>query len=49
MTEAGVLLDQGGLLPSAAGARIHATGGGVPVVDGPFAETKEIIGSTPPA
>jgi hypothetical protein len=44
MTEAGILLDQGGLLPSVAGARIHANGGELSVVDGPFAETKEIIG-----
>ena len=44
MTQAEVLIDQGGLLPSAAGARINAHGGRLSIVDGPFAETKEVIG-----
>lgn len=44
MTAAGVLLDIGGLLPSAAGARVHAAQGTLSVTDGPFVETKELIG-----
>jgi hypothetical protein len=44
MTKAGVLVDQGGLLPSVAGTRITANGGGLSIADGPFAETKEVIG-----
>jgi hypothetical protein len=44
MAEAGILLDQGGLLPSSAGARIEASDGRIAVVDGPFRETNELIG-----
>ncbi|MER7002007.1 YciI family protein [Dactylosporangium sp. NPDC000555] len=42
-TAAGVLLDNAGLAPSQAGAKITVTGGGLSVTDGPFAETKEMI------
>ncbi|MGS2646777.1 YciI family protein [Streptosporangium sp. LJ11] len=42
-TRAGVLLDNGGLAPSAQGARIELTGGRLSVTDGPFAEAKELI------
>jgi hypothetical protein len=42
-TEAGVLLDTGGLLPSAAGARVGLAEGKVSVTDGPFTESKELI------
>ena len=42
-TEAGVLLDTAGLLPSAAGARVALDGGTVTVTDGPFTESKELI------
>ncbi len=42
-TEAGVLLDTAGLLPSAAGARVALEGGKVTVTDGPFTESKELI------
>lgn len=42
-TKAGVLLDQGGLAPSAMGAKIEVTGGDMSVTDGPFAESKEMI------
>jgi hypothetical protein len=34
----------GGLLPSAQGHRLSMSGGKVSVTDGPFAETKEVIG-----
>ena len=44
MAKAGILLDTGGLMPSAKGARIFATGGNLNVVDGPFTEAKELIG-----
>jgi hypothetical protein len=44
MTEAGVLLEVGGLLPSSTGARVRVSGGQLSVTDGPFAETKELIG-----
>jgi len=42
---AGVMVDAGGLRPlSAAGARIRWSGRKAMVLDGPFAETKEVIG-----
>lgn len=44
MSKAGILLDTGGLLPSAAGARIRVGNSKMSVTDGPFAETKELIG-----
>jgi hypothetical protein len=34
----------GGLLPSSQGHRLSMAGGKVRVLDGPFAETKEVIG-----
>jgi hypothetical protein len=40
---AGVLLDGSGLKPSSEGWRIRFAGGQRSVVDGPFAETKELI------
>jgi hypothetical protein len=43
VTEAGVLLDTGGCLPSAMGARVRREGGKMTVTDGPFAESKEVI------
>jgi hypothetical protein len=44
MVKKGVVLETGGLLPSSKGARIRAAGGKLTVVDGPFAEAKELIG-----
>jgi hypothetical protein len=44
LAKAGILLGTGGLLPSAKGARIVVSGGELQVVDGPFAEAKEVIG-----
>ena len=41
---AGVMLDGGGLQPSAKGARVSLLRGQAVVTDGPFAETKELIG-----
>ncbi|HSX64804.1 MAG TPA: YciI family protein [Pseudoxanthomonas sp.] len=44
MREAGVLLDTAGLKPTAEGARVRLRGGKLMVTDGPFAESKEVIG-----
>jgi hypothetical protein len=44
MTRRGVLLQSGGLLPSSKGARVQVSKGKMTVTDGPFAETKELIG-----
>lgn len=43
LAKAGVLLDASGLQPSARGFRVRYTGGKPAIVDGPFAETKELI------
>lgn len=43
LARAGVLLDGTGLHPSRKGWRIHYGPDGTRVVDGPFAETKELI------
>jgi len=43
MAKAGVLLAAEGLQPSSKGARVRFTGSKRIVVDGPFAETKELI------
>ena len=40
----GTLVDTGGLLPSKDGLRIRLAGGKITVTDGPFTESKEIIG-----
>ena len=41
---AGVMLDTAGLTPSAQGSRVHWEGGSISVTDGPFTESKEVIG-----
>ena len=43
LMKAGVLLDLAGLQPSSKGTRIKFSGGKKTIVDGPFAETKELI------
>ncbi|WP_261540681.1 YciI family protein [Burkholderia multivorans] len=43
LAKAGVLLDATGLQPSAQGWRVRYTRGKGTVIDGPFAETKELI------
>ncbi len=44
MRESGVLVATGGLLPvSMGGTRVQSTGGKFTVVDGPYAESKELI------
>jgi hypothetical protein len=42
--QAGVMVETGGLLPSALGARVRLSNGNLTVTDGPFAESKELIG-----
>lgn len=43
MVKAGVMLDGNGLQPSSKGARIRFSGDKRTVIDGPFAETKELV------
>jgi hypothetical protein len=43
LQKAGVLLDGNGLAPSAKGWRIRYSAGRRQVIDGPFAETKELV------
>ncbi|MGH6926403.1 MAG: YciI family protein [Propylenella sp.] len=43
LVKAGVMLDGTGLQPSSKGARIRFSGNKRTVIDGPFAETKELI------
>jgi hypothetical protein len=42
--QSGVLADTGGLKPSASAGRIRIQGGKLTVTDGPFSETKEVVG-----
>ena len=44
MTKAGVLLSTEGCLPSAKGARVRLSDGSITVTDGPFTESKELVG-----
>jgi hypothetical protein len=41
---AGAMVETGGLLPSATGARVRLSAGRLMVTDGPFAESKEVVG-----
>src|SRR4030095_15303053 len=43
LVKAGVMLEGEGLHPSSKGARVKFSGGNHTVIDGPFAETKELI------
>ena len=40
----GIMVSTGGLAPSAAGARVRIQKGRMHVTDGPFAESKEVVG-----
>ena len=42
--KAGRMLDSGGLMPVQMGAQVKITDGKLSVVDGPFVESKELIG-----
>jgi len=44
MTKAGVLLDTAGLRPTSEGVRLRLSRGKLSKLDGPFTETKEVIG-----
>lgn len=43
LVKAGVLVDGNGLQPSSKGARVRFSGDRRTVIDGPFAETKELV------
>jgi len=43
LTKAGVMLAGEGLQPSSRGARVRFSGGQKTVIDGPFAESKELV------
>jgi hypothetical protein len=43
LVKAGIMLDGEGLHPSSKGKRVHFSGANRKVIDGPFAETKELI------
>ena len=42
--KSGVLVATEGCLPSALGARVRLSDGNITITDGPFAETKELVG-----
>jgi hypothetical protein len=44
MNRAGVLLETAGLRPTEEGTRVHWDHGKLDVLDGPFAEAKEVVG-----
>jgi len=44
MTKAGVMLDTAGLRPTSDGTRVTWSGGKISYTDGPFTETKEVVG-----
>jgi hypothetical protein len=44
MVKSGNMLEMGGLAPTAAGALLNLENGAIRVTDGPFAESKEVIG-----
>jgi len=43
LVNAGIMKDGGGLKPSSAGKRVRFEGANRTVIDGPFAETKELV------
>ena len=44
LSKAGILLSLDGLHPTSSGARVSFAGGKPKVIDGPFAEAKEVLG-----
>ena len=44
MTKAGIMVDTAGLRPTSEGVRLKLSHGKISQVDGPFTETKEVIG-----
>jgi hypothetical protein len=43
-SKGGTMLETGGLAPTAMSNRVRLSNGKVTVIDGPFAETKEVVG-----
>ena len=43
-TKSGMLVDTAGLQPTAKGKKVRLSGGKLSVIDGPFVETKEVVG-----
>jgi hypothetical protein len=43
-TREGVMVEAGGLYPTAAATRVRLSGGKLTTTDGPFAESKEVVG-----
>lgn len=48
LIDAGILLAGEGLQPSAKGKRVAFDGPGRTVIDGPFAETRDLVAGLPP-
>ena len=44
ITKSGVMLDTAGLTPTSQGTRVTWSGGKLSTTDGPFTETKEVVG-----
>ena len=44
MKRAGILVDTAGLRPTSEGVRVRLSNGRTSVIDGPFTETREVIG-----
>jgi hypothetical protein len=42
--KSGAIIETAGLQPTAAGFRVRLSGGAIAVTDGPFVETKEVVG-----
>ena len=43
-TQAGAMVSAAGLRPTSQGARLRLSAGKIDIIDGPFAETKEVVG-----
>ena len=43
-SNAGTMIETGGLAPSAMSTRVRLSGGNITAIDGPFAETRELVG-----
>jgi hypothetical protein len=43
-TKKGILVASGGLAPTAMSSRVRLSGGEMAILDGPFTETKEVVG-----
>jgi hypothetical protein len=44
LTRSGALVETAGLRPTSEGVRVRLSGGRTSVIDGPFTETKEVVG-----